>query len=144
MKCLVSVVPVVAAALLVAGIAVAAPMVGIGSVAPHGDAVTLRASVTAGISPGTSAPVRLTASNDGSATAAVRTVRLVDVAADANHAACVTNDFTMTDVAQQAAVPAGARDYPLNSGTLTFRNTNVNQDACKAATLTLTLASTGA
>jgi hypothetical protein len=137
--------PVVAAALLLTGVATAAPMMGVGSIAaPARDALVLRASVAAGITPGTSVPVRLTASNAGSATAAISTVRLVGIAADARHAACVTDDFAMTDVAQKAAVPAGARDYPLSGGTLTFKNTDVSQDGCKAATLTLTLSSTGA
>jgi hypothetical protein len=137
--------PGLTAALLLAGIAVAAPVLGIGSTAPSGHAaIVLHASITAAISPGTSSPVRLTASNAGSSTAAIGSVRLVGVAADARHADCVTADFTMTDVAQKAAVPAGARDYPLENGTLTFKNTDLNQDACKAATLTLTLASTEA
>lgn len=136
--------PGVTVALLLAAIAVAAPIAGVGfGAAPsERDAIVLRASVVAKISPGTSVPVRLTASNAGSSAATITTVRLAEIVADATHANCVTTDFTMTDVAQHASVPAGARDYPLADGILTFHNTNVRQDACKGATLTLTFSST--
>jgi len=112
------------------------------STAPSGPhSITLRSSITPGIGPGTSTPVRITASNPGSSTVAITKVRLVDVAADAAHPACVTEDFTMADVPQHATVPSGAREYQLASGTLTYENTNISQDACQAATLTLTLSS---
>jgi hypothetical protein len=90
-----------------------------------------------------SRPIRLTASNSGSSAVAITTVRLVDVSADDAHPACVTDDFTMADVQQHVSVPSGARDYRLASGTLTYKNTNVDQNACQAATLTLNLSSTG-
>jgi hypothetical protein len=136
--------PTVAAALLLAGIAAAAPVTGAGPTAAPSrqEAIALHASITAGITPGTSAPVRLTASNAGSSPITIRTVHLLDVSADNAHPNCVTDDFTMTDVQQEASIPGGARDYGLASGTLTFKNTDVNQDGCKAATLTLILSST--
>ncbi len=138
--------PGVTAALLLAGIAAAAPITAADPAAAPSrqDDIALHASITAGISPGTSAPVRLTASNPGSSAITLRTVRLLDVSADTDHPNCATDDFTMTDVEQEASIPAGARDYRLASGTLTFKNTDVNQDGCKAATLTLTLSSTQA
>ncbi|MEJ7787630.1 MAG: hypothetical protein WKF96_22735 [Solirubrobacteraceae bacterium] len=71
-----------AAALLLVAIAVGAPMVGAGSAASGGEAIVLRASVAAPISPGTSAPVHPTASNMGSATAVISAVRLVDIDAE--------------------------------------------------------------
>ncbi|MGI8730797.1 MAG: hypothetical protein ACR2LK_12560 [Solirubrobacteraceae bacterium] len=133
-----------ALALALSAIAVASPLEDMAtSTAPSGrHSIKLRSSITPGIGPGTSTPVRLTASNSGSSAVAITTVRLVDVAADAAHPTCVTEDFTMADVPQHASVPSGARDYQLASGTLTYKNTNISQDACQAATLTLTLSST--
>ena len=127
-----------------AGMAVAAPpMMGL---APPGEqpghAIVLRASLMPGISPGTSRTVHLTASNSGASAVAITGVRLVDVSPDAAHATCVTDDFTMSDIAQRVTVPGNARAQQLHSGALAYENTNVNQDACKGATLTLTLSST--
>lgn len=104
----------------------------------------LRSSIAPGLAPGTSRSVRLTASTAGSADVAITGVRLLRVTADDAHPDCVTEDFTMEDVRQSASVPSGTTDYRLASGTLVYQNTNVNQDACKAATLTLTLSSTRA
>jgi hypothetical protein len=132
------------AALVLAGIAAAsAQMFGLGSAdAPStGARVVLHASVAPGIRPGTSRPVGLTASHSGSSAVAIRTVRLVRVAADAGHPACVTDDFTMAAVPQDASVPGDGRRHRLASGTLVYRNTDVDQSACEGATLTLALSS---
>ena len=52
-------------------------------------------------------------------------------------------DFTMADVTVSHQVPAGATAEALpTNGSLVFANTAVNQDACKDATLTLTLSYT--
>jgi hypothetical protein len=46
-------------------------------------------------------------------------------------------------VVEDQSIAAGATNTALtNSGSLVFANTAVNQDACKNATLTLTLSST--
>ena len=106
------------------------------------NAVVLTGTVSPGSSPGTSKPVSFTAANSGTATY-VTEVQLVSVAADGAHSACVVADFTMANVAQGHLVPAGATVEPLpNNGSLAFANTGLNQDACKNATLTLTLSST--
>jgi hypothetical protein len=48
----------------------------------------------------------------------------------------------MADVESDTIVPGNATSFALNgSGTLEYANTNVNQDACKGATLTLSLSS---
>lgn len=102
--------------------------------------VTLTAAVTDGIAPGLSVPVSFTAANPGDSAIQVTTVHLASVAADAEHGSCVTADFTMEDVTQNHEVPAGATAEDLPSdGTLVYANTAVSQDACKGATLTLTL-----
>lgn len=115
---------------------------GTGTVGTSGS-VVLSGSVTSGIAPGTSEPVSLTAANSSSAATQVTTVHLVSIAADAGHGACATADFSMADVTENHQVPAGATADPLPSnGTLVYANTPISQDACKGATLTLTLSST--
>jgi hypothetical protein len=105
--------------------------------------VTLTGTVASGIAPGTNKAVSFTAANAGSSPVQVTTVHLVSVAADAGHSGCTTADFTMADVTENHQVPAGASSEPLpNNGSLAYANTGVNQDACKGATLTLTLSST--
>jgi hypothetical protein len=69
-------------------------------------------------------------------------VHVESIAADSGHASCATADFTMADVTENHQVPAGATADALpNNGSLVYANTAVNQDACKGATLTLTLSS---
>jgi hypothetical protein len=131
-------------AFVLAATAVAAPVRGMlhthtSSARP---AIILRSSVAFGIAPGTSRPVRLTASNTGSSDRAITIVRLLQVTADDAHPDCETDDLTMADVQQNATVRSGEHDYQLASGTLVYKDTDVNQDACQAATLTLTLSST--
>jgi hypothetical protein len=115
---------------------------GTGTVGTSG-AVTLTGTVGAGSAPGLSVPVTFTAANATTSPIQVTTVHLESVEADAGHSACVTDDFTMEDVTQAHEVPAGATAEALpNNGSLTYENTAVDQDACKGATLTLTLSST--
>jgi hypothetical protein len=115
---------------------------GSGTVGTSGS-VVLSGSVTTGIAPGTSEPVSFTAANSSSAATQVTTVHLESITADAGHSACTTADFSMANVTQNHQVPAGATADPLpNAGTLAYANTAVSQDACKGATLTLTLSST--
>lgn len=105
-------------------------------------AVTLTGTVAPGISPGTSEAVSFTAANPSDSPVYVTSVHLVSVAADAEHAACETDDFSMVNVSQNHQVPAGATAEALpNNGSLVYANTGVNQDACKGATLTLSLTS---
>jgi hypothetical protein len=107
--------------------------------------VTVAATVTAGIAPGTSEPVSFTAANPGTSPITVSGVHLANVTVDASHSTCVTADFTMASVVEAPVgfghpVPAGATVEPLpTNGSLVYANTGVNQDACKGATLTLAL-----
>lgn len=137
---------VAVATIAVAGIAVA---FWTGSGSGTGDAqvgtsgtVTVTGTVQEGIAPGTDRSVSFTAANATESPIQVTTVRLVGVAVDAGHSACVTTDFSMENVAENHEVPASATAEALpNAGTLVYQNTTENQDACKGATLTLTLAS---
>jgi hypothetical protein len=114
---------------------------GSGDVGTGGN-VTLSATVTDGIAPGNSVPVSFAASNATDSPVRVGTVHLVSVAVDAAHSGCNTADFSMADVVQNHEVPAQATNESLpNDGSLAMANTAVNQDACKGATLTLTLSS---
>lgn len=114
---------------------------GTGTVGTAGT-VTLIGTVADGSAPGVAVPVTFTAGNASDSPIQVTTVHLAGVAADAGHSACVTADFTMADVTQNHEVPAGATAEALPvDGSLVFANTAVSQDACKGATLTLTLTS---
>jgi hypothetical protein len=104
--------------------------------------VALTGAVTPGSAPGTSETVRFTAANPSESPIRVTKVHMVSVSADSEHAACETGDFTMADVTQDHQVPAEATAEALpNDGLLVYANTAVSQDACKGATLTLTLTS---
>jgi hypothetical protein len=108
-----------------------------------GGGITLSATVTAGIFPGGSRPVAITASNPGTSAVMVADVDLDSVTVDAGHSACLTADFTMADVTENYSLVAGASNAPLpTGGTLVFANTAIDQNACKGATLTLALSST--
>lgn len=104
--------------------------------------VTLTGTITPGSAPGTAEPVSFTAANPSESPIRVSTVHLVSIAVDDPHAACETADFTMADVSEDHQVPAEATAEALpNDGSLVYANTAVSQDACKGATLTLTLSS---
>ncbi|MGI8802325.1 MAG: hypothetical protein ACR2KV_09165 [Solirubrobacteraceae bacterium] len=113
-------------------------------------AVVLTATVTPGITPGNAEPVSFTAANATTSPIAVTTVHLSGVAVDSGHSGCVTADFTMADVSELTGtapglphqVPGSATADPLpTGGSLVMANTGISQDACKGATLTLSLTS---
>jgi hypothetical protein len=104
--------------------------------------VALTGTVAPGSAPGTSQSVSFTAANASKSPIRVSTVHLVGVTVDGAHAACETADFTMANVTENHQVPAEATTEALpNNGSLVYANTSVSQDACKGATLTLTLPS---
>lgn len=108
----------------------------------EGGTATLNGTVAPGIAPGTAAPVAFTAANPSGSPIQIGTVHLVTIAVDGEHAACEVADFSMADVTENHQVPAGATVEPLPAeGSLVYANTGVSQDACKGATLTLTLSS---
>lgn len=108
-----------------------------------GGTISLTGTVAAGLAPGLNKAVSLTATNAGTSAIKVGTVQLVSVAADAAHPTCNVADFTMADVVEDQSIAAASSNVALaNSGSLVYANTAVNQDACKNATLTLTLSST--
>jgi hypothetical protein len=115
---------------------------GTGTVGTSGT-VTIDGTVAAGSSPGTDTAVSFTAANATSSPIRIADVHLESVAVDTGHSTCVSDDFTMVDATENHQVPANATAEALpTNGSLHYANTNVNQDACQGATLTLTLSST--
>jgi hypothetical protein len=105
----------------------------------HGGGVFLHASVPPGIFPGGRVPVGITVSNPGTAAVELGTIHLADISVDPAHANCVRSDFSMPDIIENDQVPAGAVNYSQGGGTLFYADTDIDQSACKGATLTLTL-----
>jgi hypothetical protein len=104
-------------------------------------AVTVTATVPDGITPGTTVPISFAAANATNSGVFVTGVTLTSVAVDSANAGCVTGDFSMAPVTESHEVPANATAEPLpTDGVLAYADTAVSQDACKGATLTLTLA----
>ena len=106
-------------------------------------AVTLTATIPTGIYPGGTKAITYRASNTNATDVSVGTVSVTGITADTGHATCNVGDFSVAPTAQNVVVSAGASNAALpNTGTLVYANTAVSQDACKGATLTLTLSST--
>jgi hypothetical protein len=108
-------------------------------------AVTLHATISSNLYPGSSSPVALTVDNPSSGSERVGTVSLASISVDASHSTCSTAitggnpDFTMPAVVVNHSFASGNGQTVTPSGTLTMNETGVNQDACQGATLTLHL-----
>lgn len=110
-------------------------------------AVTVKATVSSTLYPGSSSPVTFTIDNPSSGAERVGTISLTEVKADAGHSSCSTTisggnpDFTMPAVAVNKTYAPGNGQSVTPTGTLTMNDTGVSQDACQGATLTLKLSS---
>lgn len=110
-------------------------------------AVTLHATTSSNLYPGSSTPVTLTVDNPSSGSERVGTVTLTGITVDAGHSTCSTTitggnpDFTMAAVTVNKSFGPGNGQSVTPTGTLTMNETNANQDACQGATLTLKLTS---
>lgn len=110
-------------------------------------AVTVKATVSSTLYPGSSSPVTFTIDNPSSGAERVGTISLTEVKADAGHSSCSTTitggtpDFAMPAVAVNKTYSPGNGQSVTPTGTLTMNDTGVNQDACQGATLTLKLSS---
>ena len=108
-------------------------------------AVTLHASISSNLFPGSSSPVTFTVDNPSSGVQRVGTVSLSSITVDAGHSSCSTTlgggnpDFTMAAVPVNQVFPPGNGQSVSATGTLAMNETGVNQDACQGATLTLHL-----
>jgi hypothetical protein len=113
---------------------------GTASVAATGATLVLHGAAAAPLAPGGATTVSFTADNPGPSTLELGVVHLEGVAADAAHPGCAATDFTMADVSTHTRVPAGAAGFALaGTGSLRMADSDQNQDACKGATLTLSL-----
>lgn len=110
-------------------------------------AVTLKATVTGSLYPGTASPVTFTVDNPSTGKQRVGTISLEKITPDAGHSTCSTvvtggnPDFTMAEVAVNKVYGPGNAQAVTPTGSLTMNETGVSQDACQGATLTLTLKS---
>lgn len=111
-------------------------------------AVTLKATISGSLYPGSSSTVTFTVDNPSSGKQRVGTISVTKVEPDASHSTCVTTfgeesskAFYMAPVAVNATYGPGNSQAVTPTGTLQMRDTGVNQDSCQGATLTLTLAS---
>lgn len=108
-------------------------------------AVTLHATVSSSLYPGTSSPVTFTVDNPSSGSQRVGTITLGSITVDAGHSTCSTTisggnpDFSMPAVAVNKVFPTGNGQSVTPTGTLTMNETGVSQDACQGATVTLHL-----
>jgi hypothetical protein len=108
-------------------------------------AVTLNATISSNLYPGSSSPVSLTVDNPSSGSQRVGTVTLASISVDSGHSACSTAisggnpDFAMPAVNVNKVFPPGNGQSVTPTGTLTMNETGVNQDACQGAALTLHL-----
>lgn len=109
--------------------------------------VTLHGTVTSTLYPGSSSPVTFTVDNPSPGAEFVKTIHLESITPDAGHASCSVvisggnPDFTMLDVVANQDIPSGNGNAVTAQGTITMNDTNVNQNACQGATLTLNLTS---
>jgi hypothetical protein len=108
-------------------------------------AVTLHATISSSLYPGSSSPVSFTVDNPSSGVQRVGTVSLASISVDSGHSTCSTTisggnpDFTMAAVPVNQVVSPGNGQSVAATGTLAMNETGVNQDACQGATLTLHL-----
>lgn len=107
--------------------------------------VTLHATISSNLYPGSSSPVTFTVDNPSSGSQRVGTITLSSISVDSGHSGCSTAigggnpDFGMPAVSVNKVFPPGNGQSVTPSGTLTMNETGVNQDACQGATLTLNL-----
>jgi hypothetical protein len=111
---------------------------GTGTNAASNGVVVLSATFPDGLTPGGSVPVTYTADNAGSSSLQVRTIHAVVSTSDP---LCLPADFTIADVLSNTTVLPHTTGTAAGSGTLSFADTSVNQDACKGALITMTLTS---
>lgn len=108
-------------------------------------AVTLHATISSSLYPGSSSPVSFTVDNPSSGVQRVGTVSLASISVDSGHSTCSTTisggnpDFTMAAVPVNQVISPGNGQSVAATGTLAMNETGVNQDACQGATLTLHL-----
>jgi hypothetical protein len=132
------------AMLAVAGVAVAywtttGSGEGSGKVAASNGTLVLHGTITEALTPGGSSPVTFTADNAGTTSLQVGTVHAV---VSTNKVGCEPKDFTIADTEENQVIAKESSGVALTkNGSISMADTAANQDACKGATITLTLSS---
>ena len=107
---------------------------------PAAGQLSVAGTAITGLAPGVAAKTLTgTITNSGTSDVTVSSLS-VSGAVDAGHAAgcSVANDYTIVQPTLTAtSIPAGG-NIPFSSGSIVFKNTASNQNACKGATVTLT------
>jgi hypothetical protein len=104
--------------------------------------IVLHAAFDNGLTPGASETVSYTADNGGSSSLYVGTITpTVSLDSASVTAGCLVGDFTIAPTTSNTTVPAHTTGMAVGTGTLAFADTSANQDGCKGAVITLTLAS---
>ena len=101
-------------------------------------AVVLTAAFPAGLAPGGSQHIAYTASNSTG-----NSVLVGDLAATVSTSAegCLPAWFTVTAETSKSWVPSGVSGIPVGSGTLSFTDSNEDQDACRGTTFIVSVTS---
>jgi hypothetical protein len=103
--------------------------------------VTLTATVPDGVAPGLDRQVTITATPSSSQSVHIGSIRLTGFTPDGSHSGC--NDptwFSMADVLIDQTITGPGATQLTPTGTLHMNDlSSTNQDACKGATLTLSL-----
>jgi hypothetical protein len=134
----------VIAVLAVAGVAVAfwttsGSGSGTGKVKASNGTLALHGSISNELTPGSTSPVTFTADNTNSSSLQVGTIHAV---VSTDKAGCTAADFVINDTEENQTIPAGESGAKLsNNGSIEMVDSAENQDACKGATVTLTLTS---
>lgn len=99
--------------------------------------VTINVAVEDGVAPGTPVGISYTADNPNSSSTPVT---LVNPVVTTSNAGCLPDWFTATVPAGTTTVAGGATAAALGVGTLTLHDDpETNQDACKGATITVSV-----
>jgi hypothetical protein len=114
---------------------------GSGPAASSNGTITLHASFpTAGLYPGGSVPVTYKADNGGATDLQVGTVSAVVSTSDPTN--CLASWFSVANAVENQVILHNTTGTALTNGSsLVFANDAADQDACKGATITLTLSS---
>lgn len=103
-----------------------------------GQVVTLHAAFNAGLTPGQSTAVAYTADNANDTSTVVGAL---SASVSTSVPQCDPTWFNVTAVTSNSTVAAHASGVSVGSGTLTFKDSALNQDACKGAVITVSVTS---
>jgi len=101
--------------------------------------VTLHSSFAVGIAPGETRAVTYTADNSNTSSTVV--AGLAPTVATSDPTKCLASWFTVDATTTPVPVTAKTNGTTVGTGTLTFLDSADNQDACKAATITVNVTS---